>query len=221
MSSTIKLTILFAVVVGFVCGAQSASAGAVDASCAVTDVQYDVAANLLITDTTMGAGNGEHRIGPGKVVLRFDNRSGDHAVRLLTYDLQEHFTVIAKSLLWAAHVSTSVEMRAGGAGTVADGSLTGRVLHWNGQLKGVRSDGTLACEGSMCGKFGAPPAGSTELHAGPASFELKPFEFSPDMKTFAMPYTVVSKSDSPKQVTLVALSGREMNRACVVSASTN
>jgi hypothetical protein len=169
----------------------------------------------------MGAGNGEHRIGPGKVVLRFDNRNGQHAVRLIAYDLQEHFTVVAKAVLWATQVTTNIEMRAGTSGVIADGTLSGRVVRWNGQAKGLRSDGTLSCDGSMCGKFGAPAPGSTELHAGPSSLELASFEFSPDMKTFSMPYTLLSKSTSPQQETQIALAGREMNRSCVVASSTN
>jgi hypothetical protein len=222
MSTVTKWVSLSAALIGLALVAPSASAeaeGVESASCALSDVQYDVSATLLITGTTMGAGNGEHRVGPGKVVLRFDNRNGQRAVRLLTYDLQERFTVVAKSLLWTTQVTTSIEMRAGNSGTVADGTLTGHVVQWSSQAKGVHSDGTLSCEGSMCGKFGAPPSGTSELHAGPNALELKPFEFSADMKTFAMPYTLVSKSASPQQQTLVALSGRERNRACVLPAS--
>jgi len=188
-----------------------------DESCAVTDVQYRVSASLLITGTRLGAGDGQHPIGPGKVVVRFDHREGHESARLITYDLREQFTVIAKALLWETHVTTRLEMRAGRSRTVAVGKLAGRTLRWDGQAGDVRSDGTLTCEGSMCGKFGAPPPGSSEVHAGPNTIELKPFEFSTDMKTFTMPFALVSKSDAPQQNTLVSLAGRETGRVCVPS----
>jgi len=188
-------------------------------ACPVTDVQYTVSASLLITGTRLGAGDGQHTIGPGKVVVRFDHRQGRETARLITYDLREQFTVIAKALLWETHVTTSLEMRAGTSRSVAAGRLTGRTIVWEGQAGDVRSDGTLTCAGSMCGKFGAPPPGSSEVHTGPNSIELKSFEFSADMKTFTMPYALVSKSDAPQQQTQVSLAGRETGRACVPSAN--
>jgi hypothetical protein len=44
---------------------------------------------------------------------------------------------------------------------------------------------------------------------------FNPFVFAPDMTTFTMATTHVSKTDMPKQSGEVALSGREMRRACV------
>ena len=99
--------------------------------------------------------------------------------------------------------------------------MVGQSLRWEGRANGVRTDGTLVCEGFMCGKFGAPPSGTSEVHDGPTSIELKPFQFSPDMKTFTMPFALLSKSDSPKQRTLVSIAGREVQRACVLASASD
>jgi hypothetical protein len=199
-------------------GAQPASAEAGQAECRVVDVQYDLSANLQITDTIMGAGDGVFRVGPGKVVLRFDDRQGRRRARLLAYDLRQSFTVVAKSLFWTTKVHTDVQLRASSSSTVAEGTLGGSTLHWDGQASGVRSDGTLTCDGSMCGKFGAPPSGTSEIHMGPSSVSLKPFEFAADMKTFTMAFALLSDSEAPKERTLVSMAGREVRRACVSSA---
>jgi hypothetical protein len=198
----------------------SASAEASSSDCNAVDVQYDVSANLMITGTVMGAGDGLHSVGPGKVVLRFDGGQGQRHARLLTYDLRQTFTVTAKALLWTTRVSTNVQMRASHAPSsfVAEGMLGGSTLRWAGQASGLRSDGTLLCEGSMCGKFGAPPSGISEVHTGPSSMVLKPFEFAPDMQTFTMPFTLFSESDAPKERTLVSMAGREVRRVCVADA---
>ncbi len=204
-----------AVVVGLALAQESA--GAEEPDCSSVDVQYDVSANLKIAGTTMGAADGVYRIGPGKVVLRFDEPRGPRTVKLVEYDLRQDFTVESKALFFRTKVITQVELRAGGTppSAVAEGTLDGRTLRWSGQAHDVRSDGTLRCEGSMCGKFGAPPSGVSQVHVGPRSIELRPFVFGSDMKTFAMPFALVSATESPKQRTLVALAGREAGRKCV------
>jgi hypothetical protein len=214
-----RALLTMAAVLALVSVPHSASAEASD-DCRVVDVQYDLSANLKITDTAMGAGDGVHRIGPGKVVLRFDDRHGERHARLLVYDLRQNFTVVAKALLWTTRVSTDIQMRASLApsSSVVEGTLGGNTLRWAGRASGVRSDGTLTCEGSMCGKFGAPPAGISEIHTGPSSITLKPFEFAADMRTFTMPFAVVSESDVPRERTLVSMAGREVRRICVSSA---
>jgi hypothetical protein len=199
----------------------SASAEPNEPACRVVDVSYAVSANLKITDTTMGAGDGTHRVGPGQIVLRFDYR-GDHPhVTLRAYDLRQTFTVVAKALMWTTRVTTDIEMRAPQSMPAAEGTLEAHTIRWGGHADGVTSDGTLVCDGTMCGKFGAPPSGRSEVHRGPSTIELKPFEFGQDMKTFAMPFALVSQSDSPKERTLMAISGREMKRACVVETADN
>lgn len=46
------------------------------APCEAFEIEYTLAANVTLRDTPMGEGNGTYTIGPGKVVLRFENRGG-------------------------------------------------------------------------------------------------------------------------------------------------
>jgi hypothetical protein len=78
-----------------------------------------------------------------------------------------------------------------------------------------RTDGTTTCDGSLCGKFGAPPPGVSEVHIGPRSVQLASFRFAPGMKTFSMAQVQTSHADSPSQTTSEAISGREVKRTCV------
>jgi hypothetical protein len=196
--------------------AHAASAVSDDAPCDVADVQYDVAANLQITNTTMGAGDGFHRIGPGKMRLRFDNRPGHPRVHLMAYDMRETFTVVSNVLFWHTQVRTNLQMSASRApGSVADGTIDGHTLRWDGHANDVHSDGTIECDGSMCGKFGAPASGTTEVHLGPSTMELEPFQFGAEMQTFTMPFALISESDSPKERSLLAMAGRRVKRVCV------
>jgi hypothetical protein len=217
LESSRSILIVGAILTGSV-PADAAPADPSEIPCAVADVQYDLAASLKITDTTMGAGDGVHRIGPGRAVVRFDDRPGCRRASLLSYDLRQSFIVESTVLFWATRVKSNLRMSASRApASVVEGTMDGRTLRWDGQASGVRTDGTLDCDGSICGKFGAPPAGTSEVHEGPVSIELAPFQFGADMKTFTMPFAVISRSDSPKERTLLSIAGREARRACVLA----
>ncbi len=194
----------------------TASPAEAQEECSVSDVDYAVVGNLLIKDTQFGAANGVYKMGEGKLRLRFEKGaegSARHA-RLMSYEFQNHFTVKASFAAW----STAVETRS--RTTVAnacDGAAQvtfdrGEVV-WSTLVGGYQSEGSLACTGNVCGKFGAPPPGTSPLHEA-ASVKFNTFHFSPDGKTFTMDYTRVSHSDSPRQTAYVSLSGREMNRSC-------
>lgn len=189
------------------------------ASCRAWTIDYALAANLELTDTPLGEGDGIYKIGPGRVVLRFENLGGKPggAVQMLSYTMREHFTVTAKTLFWTTTVITDSRTQASpdGSGAITRGRLVDHALRWAGPLHGYRTDGTLTCDGSLCGKFGAPPQGKSELHIPPHNVLFKPFKFSNDLSTFKMPYTIVSKTDSPKQTAHLALAGRAMRRSCV------
>jgi hypothetical protein len=195
--------------------AQSAPSEA--SGCAAWDVIYSAAGSLQLSDTPMGAGNGVYPVGPGKIVLRLDPRGGRAA--LLSFEMPERFGIEAKRLFWTTHVDTNATARAipdgpGACGRVAEGALQGRSLAWATKANGFHTDGTLACNGSLCGRFGAPPPGTSSLHIGPSDVQLAPFEFSADGKTFTMAYTFVSKTEDPRQTARLALSAREVSRSC-------
>jgi hypothetical protein len=53
------------------------------------------------------------------------------------------------------------------------------------------------------------------MHIAPHAVPFNAFEFAADRKTFTMAATLISKADSPKQSSYIALSGREVRRTCV------
>jgi hypothetical protein len=187
--------------------------------CEVTEVVYSLAANLKLSDTPMGAGNGVYPIGPGHVILRFERRNAQQQakVQMTAYQMLERFTIQSTALFWSTTVLTDVTTTTtpDAHGSVATGTLADRMLGWNSDLAGYRTDGTITCSGSLCGSFGAPPPGKSQLHIAPHPVRFRAFEFAPDMKTFTMPSTFVSKTDSPKQTAHILLAGREVRRTCV------
>jgi hypothetical protein len=192
------------------------------APCGAWEVEYVLSENLRLSDTPLGAGNGTYAAGPGRTVLRFEDVGGRPGgrVQMLSYDMREHFRVDSKAAFWGAHVTTDVRTRATpdicGA---SQGVLRGSTLAWTSPLRDSRTDGTLTCDGSACGKFGAPRAGESELHIGPGPVTLAPFEFSSDMKTFTMHEVVTARTEMPKQTTHSAISGREVRRTCVAATT--
>ena len=185
------------------------------APCNAWDVEYVLTGNLTLADTPMGAGNGSHRVGPGKLVLRFE-RDGAR-VSMRSYEMPEHFVIRAKKLFWESTVRTDAVTRAtpeGSCGDVAEGLLSDGTLHWTTQTTGYVTEGTLTCDGSACGSFGAPPKGSSPLRIGPDNVALEAFQFDRDMQTFTMRSTRVSKTATPPQTTFLSLSGREVRRVC-------
>ena len=184
------------------------------------EVEYGLSANLKLTETPMGEGDGVYNIGPGKAVLRYENKGGQPGgnVKMLQYQMREFFTIKSKTLFWTTTVITDTNTAAtpNACSIAAEGALdASRQVVWRTPVRGYRTDGTLTCQGSLCGKFGAPPPGQSPLHIGPNPVGFKPFVFSADMKTFTMATTHVSKTDMPKQSGEIALAGREMRRACV------
>lgn len=167
----------------------------------------------------MGKGNGTYKIGPGTALLHFDDQGGQPGghVRLISYTMKEQFTITAKTLGFTTTVVTDSASRAtpDKCGVAADGTLSpdDKVV-WSTKVHGYRTDGTLDCNGSLCGTFGAPPSGKSEVHIGPGPVTFLPFVFAADGKTFTMNEVFVSKTDMPKQTAHLSLSGRELRRTC-------
>jgi hypothetical protein len=181
--------------------------------CSLWEVTYSITATLRVTETLMGAGDGIHTIGPGSMVLRVDDRG---RATLTGFELREYFAISPKALVWNATVVTDATMRAtpDASGVAGGGTLANDALWWEGPIQGYRADGVLICDGSLCGKFGAPPAGRSEMHLPPAPVHFQPLRFTDGGTTFQMPYTLVSHSESPRERTYLALTGREANRTC-------
>src|SRR5215469_2558703 len=66
-----------------------------DDTCGAWEVEYALAAKLQLSDTTMGAGDGVHTIGPGSATVRFENQGGHPGgiARLVAYTMKDNFTV--------------------------------------------------------------------------------------------------------------------------------
>jgi hypothetical protein len=187
--------------------------------CGAWRIEYVANVNLRLSDTPMGAGDGVYKVGPGSIVLRFADKDGEPGgqVDMLSYRTLENFTIVSKALFWKTTVKTLATTQAtpDQCGVVAKGSLQSNTLRWSSPVRGCRTDGTLHCDGSLCGKFGAPPEGTSELHVPPHPVTFKPFGFGKGLTTFTMDYALSSRSDSPKQTAHVALSAREVRRSCV------
>jgi hypothetical protein len=187
--------------------------------CNAWEVEYALAAQFQLSDTMMGAGDGVHSIGPGKLVLHFDNVNGAPAgnVKVVSYEMTDQFTVDAKVMGVGAHIvnDTRTQATPNVCGVSAQGTLSDRIVRWSGVWNGIHTDGHVTCTGSMCGRFNGPPSGQSDVHtpAHPAAF--KQFEYAQDMKTFHMDYSVTAKSASPSQTSKVTFNGRETRRACI------
>ncbi len=184
------------------------------------EIQYRVAESLKITDTVMGQGNGVFSTGPGTVVLRWDDRGGKPGghVKMVAFSVREVVTVKSKVVAWTTTVTSDTTTMAtpDRCSVAAEGTFDGeRTVRWSTPVRGVRTDGTLACSGPFCGKLGAPAPGRTAFHIAPAPIRYGAFVFSPDLRTFTMASTHVATTSSPRQSSAVALSGREVRRACV------
>jgi hypothetical protein len=194
---------------------------AADDACDAWQVEYALAAKLQLSDTTMGAGDGVHTIGPGTATVRFENEGGRPGgiARLVAYTMKDNFTVVAKVLGLGTRVTndTHTTVTPDKCGVAAQGALSGTTLVWTSPVAGMHTDGAVTCEGALCGKFGAPPRGTSPVHAPAHDVRFMPFEFDREMKTFTMQPAVVSKMTSPRQTSRVALSGREIKRTCVAA----
>ena len=205
--------------------APTAVAAGADAetSCEAWQVEYALNATVMISDTRLGAGDGSYPNGPGQMTLRFDNRDGQPGgkVKLLDYTMKDTFTVVSKTLAWETKVTADTVSTAtpDACGVEADGALDGKAVRWSGNVSGMRTDGDVICDGTFCGKFGAPPQGRSALHVAPHTVTFKPLEFAPDMKTFSMGFSIVSQQTSPSQTSRIGLAGREVRRTCVAVKS--
>ena len=202
---------------GEVALAQHERAQLQDPPCDALTVEYTLSANLQLTETPMGKGDGVYRIGPGVAVLRFEQRDGvpSGPAQLVSYGMVERFKIDARTAFWRTHVTTDsrTTVASDSCGVVANARLVGRRLEWTSDVR-ARTDGKLTCVGSLCGKFGAPPSGTSALHVPPHDVRFNKWTFAPDMRSFTMESTWMATSESPKQTAHVALTGREVRRGC-------
>jgi hypothetical protein len=218
-ASSLALALAASAVVALV-PLQSAGADeAAAAPCNAWDIDYALAANVQLSDTMMGAGDGVYRIGPGTMTLRFQNVGGQPGgvVKMTAYDMKDTFTVDAKALFGGTKVTndTHTTVTYNVCGVAAEGALRERVVRWSTLVNGMHTDGKVTCDGSFCGRFGAPPRGTSDVHTTAHPVVFKPLELSQDLHTFTMGWSVTAKSTTPSQTSKIALAGRETKRTCV------
>jgi hypothetical protein len=189
--------------------------------CQAWQVEYVLAANLTLTNTPHGAGNGTFTVGPGRAVILYEDRDGQPGgnTQLLGYTMREQFSVRPRTIFGGADIQTDLTTRTAEGCGVGHGVRNGETLTWTSTIRDYHTDGTIHCEGSLCGRFQAPPPGESEFRVGSQDVRFSPFTFSPDGSTFTMPKTFVEKSEDPKQTAFVALSGREVRRQCVAAST--
>jgi len=207
----------FGVMLAFVVAPLSMARSDDEPHCTHWEVEYELSGTLKISDTTMGAGNGSHIAGPGKLVLRFDDVNGQPGgnVTVVSYEMATRFTVDAHFLGIGTSVLTDcmTKSTANACGSVAKGFMgDDRTIRWQGPWTGIRTDGTLTCSGT-CGRFGAPPRGKSEMHKPPHSVAFGSFAFTATRTAFYMGYAVVDKTSN--DTASLAISGRETRRSCV------
>jgi len=192
------------------------------AKCDAWEVDYDLVAGtrFRVSETVMKAGDGTYDVGPGRVRIRFRDaggKPGPGTADLLKLEVTTKFTVESNVVGLKTTVKTDAVSKntPGKCGVIAQGQLQGNRLAWLGAANGYRSDGKLFCEGVMCGKMGAPPAGESPMTMGPYPVTYQPFVFSDGVKRFTMPFSEVARSSKPKQVTHLELAGVETSRKCV------
>lgn len=197
--------------------ASSTAAAEEDNGCRVSDAEYLVDTSVLLKGTPMGAADGVHPLGRGRMRLRFQPNVRGESVKLMSYVIDNRMTVetnvaFIKTTVVAESRTKTLEDACHGS---ALGSLSGSKLTWQGAVRGYGSEGVLRCDGVMCGKFGAPPKGASPLRDHPSELHFGQFVFSPDGSTFTMPYTEVQTTTPGNQHTFLALSGRRLTHACV------
>jgi hypothetical protein len=185
--------------------------------CTHWEIEYELTGTLRISNTMLGAGDGSHLVGPGKLVLRWDDVGGQPGgnVTVLSYQMATRFTVDAHFMGIGTTVANDciTKSTADACTAVAQGVFgDDRMIRWQGPWLGIRTDGTLTCSGT-CGKFGAPPRGRSELHMPVHSVAFGPLAFTAARTAFYMNYAVVDKTSN--DTATLSISGRETRRACV------
>src|SRR5678815_1440552 len=165
--------------------------------CTHWEVEYELTGTLRISNTMMGAGDGSHIVGPGKLVLRYDDVGGQPGgnVTVVSYEMATRFTVDAHFLGIGTTVANDclTKSTANLCSAVAKGFIgDDRTIRWQAPWVGIRTDGTLTCSGT-CGRFGAPPRGKSEMHMAPHNVAFGPFSFTASRMAFYMNYAVVDK----------------------------
>lgn len=186
-------------------------------------VEYSLVpgSQLKIEDTPFGAGNGTFALGPGTLELRFRDADGAPAMKgkvtVVSYKMAAHVPITTNVLgLKTSVVSdTHTSVSADHCGKVASGLFKDNHLLWTTPFRAYRTDGTITCHGAMCGRFGAPPEGTSEYHIPPKPMRMMTLDFkNGDPKSFTSSFSLMEKTTSPASTSYIRLVGHEVGRTC-------
>lgn len=198
-------------------------AAAAPEACESWVVEYALSpgSQLKITGTPFGAGNGTFALGPGKLALRFNDQDGQPKMKgrvtVASYTENAHVPITTNVLGMKTTVTsdTRTSVTPDRCGVVAKGLFKGKQLVWTTPFRKYRTDGTIVCHGAMCGRFGAPPEGKSEIHIPPRPVRMMSLVFpGGDVKRFTSDFFLVDKTESPPSTSYMRLVGHEVARRC-------
>ncbi|MBW2527017.1 MAG: hypothetical protein JRI23_22745 [Deltaproteobacteria bacterium] len=202
---------------GTATGTGSGSGGA---ACATWLVTYDLTGSTYFIDATVDytitvqTPYDENRnMGPGTMVLRFEDDGGapaDGPVTIVDYSLRQNFVTGITGALVTTDIMTTAGPDPCG---VATGTLTAGALQWNPAVASPYCrDGQVSCAGFLCGNFGSPPENSPFVFDDDCTepLPLSSFVFDGGVSSFTM--ESVTMSQDGNQSTHLAFVGTETDR---------
>lgn len=200
--------------------ATGSGTGSGGAACATWLVTYDLTGSTYEIDATMDYTitvetpyDDNHNMGPGTMVLRFQDDGGapaEGSVTIVDYSLRQNFV----TGITGALVTTDIQTTAGPDPCgVATGTLTGTTVAWSPtEASPYCRDGQVSCQGALCGNFGSPPDDDPIVFDDDcsATLPLDDFELASDLSSFTM--EAVTMSQDSNQSTYLAFVGTETSR---------
>jgi hypothetical protein len=173
----------------------------------------------------MSMGDANKNIGPGTATVRFQNVNGKPGGKayLLKLELKQDFTVSPATTNLVAttgHGYTKGPCSSSAVGNVQSDTLTWSDFAGTAQggtgdkpnVHGYFTDGTITCDGALCGSFGAPPQGTTPRQGGPFDIRVAPWKLAADASSFFMPSSITQQDLN--STTHIQVYGVESGREC-------
>lgn len=172
----------------------------------LTGSTYFIDASLMdFTITCQTPYDADPNMGPGSITLRFPDDGGapgEGPVSIVEYSLVQNFVTGVPNV---ASVTTDLATTAGPEDCgVTQGTLSGTTLAFSpAEMNPYCRDGSVSCQGGLCGTSGSPPANDPFVFANDCSepFPLNDFEFTNGVADFTMAGVVVS-SDANQTTTM-------------------
>lgn len=192
-------------------------------ACQVWEVTYDLTGSEFEISGTAGGGAGDQvntvmepydqndHIGPGNFVLHFQDVDGGpgNLAYMHSFDMDINFVVDG-----AVTVTTDLESYAGPEECgITVGAINGTSVAWAPPaIVDYTSEGTVLCEGALCGLGGLPNGKPVDMNET-SDQPVNSFEFNEDFTAFTMEEIITGMDESSTQSWMYI--GTELNRALV------